>query len=79
MFDVLVAEHEAGWPAIHVRVKNRMRPNQFEDNQMIVCLTVDAIEPEEFDAYVDELIEQLEALKTKGRKTLDRIKKRGAS
>ncbi len=75
LFDVLVAEYgEPGaYKAIHVCLREWWRPPQFNNDERVICLTVDAIDPDEFAGHIDEIIEQLEALKIRGRRKLAAI------
>jgi hypothetical protein len=57
-------------------VKRWISPEQFIRSDGVICLTAEAIEPHEFDAYIDELIDQLQALKGKGRRALAAIDKK---
>lgn len=40
---------------------------------MLICLTADADTPEELDAYIDELIEELQTLKEMGRRKMAKL------
>lgn len=73
VFDVLVVEHGSGWKAVHVCVQEWHRPAKLVDKEGIICLILEAIQHDEFERDVDELIIQLERLKAKGRQALIRI------
>ena len=74
-FDILETKVGSGWNALFIRVRNWVSPNQFSSDRM-VCLSNEIIRPEELDAHIDELIEQLEALRVKGRRKLQRMARR---
>ncbi|QND52791.1 hypothetical protein HB779_13410 [Phyllobacterium sp. 628] len=77
MFEVLTATYGngLGFKAIHVSLKEWVRPPGFSKDKYIVCLTNEAITAEEFDQSIDEVINQLQALKAKGRKKLAALQK----
>ncbi|WP_139247372.1 hypothetical protein [Hyphomicrobium sp. NDB2Meth4] len=72
-FEVQVATYGSGWKGISVGVANGVRPASLADKPGVFCLTYEAIAPDEFERGIDELISQLQRLKAKGRKTLERI------
>lgn len=72
-FDVLVVEHGSGWKAVHVCVQEWHVPGRLVDKEGIICLTFEAIQHDEFERDIDELISQLQSLKAKGRQAIIRI------
>lgn len=73
-FDILVSHPGSGtYPAIHVCVKWWLRPEKFKDDERIVCLTADAVDGDEFEMHVDELIDQLKKLKIRGKRKIERL------
>jgi hypothetical protein len=75
-FKVLVVRHGNGWDAIHVGLAHWHRPKAHIDDPTIIALSFEDTQPDHFEATVDDLIRQLEALKADGRKALARIAKR---
>lgn len=71
-FDILVSHPGSGtYPAIHVCVKWWIRPEEFKNDDRIICLTADAIDTDEFETHVDELIDQLKKIKQRGRRKIE--------
>jgi hypothetical protein len=75
LFPVQYGSDANPWTGIHVKVRMWFRPRGFEDRDGVICLTHEAENPEELDAYVDELIAELQNLKALGRRKFARLKK----
>jgi len=73
LFEVMISKYGSGWKGASLQVKNWVRPPEHVNHRDVVCLTVEAITPDEFDLYIDEVIEQLLQMKKKGRKQLLKI------
>jgi hypothetical protein len=79
-FDIQVATYGSGWQAISVAVRRGLKPERPVGDAPFVCLTHEALNIEEFEQGVDDLIKQLQALKKTGRlklaeiQTLNRLK-----
>lgn len=73
LFDVLISKYGSGWKGASLQVKNWVRPPELAAHPSVVCLTVEALTADEFDAYVDEVIAQLQDAKKLARKKLARI------
>lgn len=75
LFDVLISKHGSGWKGANLQVKNWIRPPEFSGKTGIVCLTNEALTPDEFDQYVDQVIAQLQAIKKTARRKIERMNK----
>lgn len=71
-FDVHIQNH-GSFEAIHVQVREWETPRTDPDT---ILITRDALDAEEFDVHIDELIELLNDLRAVGRRKLAVIKRR---
>ncbi|MEA3000836.1 MAG: hypothetical protein QOK17_2669 [Sphingomonadales bacterium] len=70
LFPVKYGSGKHPWIGVHVKVKTWNRPAGFEDKNGMICLTADAQTSDELDAYIDELIAELQVLKQVGRRKM---------
>jgi len=71
-FDILTTKEGSGWSAIYIRVRNWVTPREYSGKTM-VCLSNEIINQEELDQHIDQLIQQLEQLRDRGRAALKAI------
>lgn len=75
-FDIYTIKHGSGYEGIHVQVNEYTSPIA-DDTKILI--TRDAISPDEFDLHINELIEHLNELRSKGYKELKKIARRSNS
>jgi hypothetical protein len=78
-FEVFPVEYGAGSSkrvCLHVRVRMWNRPDAFHDKDDLICITADACDADEFDMHIDELIGQLQDLKTVDRRKFAKVSAR---
>lgn len=77
-FELFPVEYGFGanrWTGLHVKVKTWIRPKGYEGKDGMICLTTEAGSAEELDENIDELIAELQRLKSKGRKKFASLQK----
>ncbi|QJB68974.1 hypothetical protein [Parasphingorhabdus halotolerans] len=73
VFELFPVQYGCGthpYTGYHVRLREWIKPNGFEDKDGVICLTCDAEDATEFCHHIDELIEDLEKLKAVARRKI---------
>jgi hypothetical protein len=69
--------HEGGHgtPTLRVNLRSWARPPNATGDESLFLLTANAIDTDEFCAYVDELIDELQSLKVTAEKRFKKLKR----